>query len=242
MNSSQSNSETYIVNRTVMYKILVLGESNVGKTSLIKRFVEDTFPLDYKSTVGVDYKIKCVNINEHQAVKLSIWDTAGQERYRSIARSYLNNAQGIILCYDISDKNSFADLENFWISFAQSYALKSICRLVIVATKLDKKTNRKVTFEEAKKLADNLGLKYFETSALKNINVNEVFMYLTKKIYKSIQENENINIDGKSRKQGKLFDNLDIMHNSKISEDNHKRNTIVNIESGSKSFKFNCCK
>lgn len=242
MNSSKSNSETLIVNRTVMYKILVLGESNVGKTSLIKRFVEDTFPLDYKSTVGVDYKIKCVNINEYQAVKLSIWDTAGQERYRSIARSYLNNAQGIILCYDISDKNSFVDLANFWISFARSYALKSICRLIIVATKLDKKINRKVTYEEAKKLADDLGLKYFETSALKNLNVNEVFMYLTKKIYKSIQENENIYKDGKSRKQGKLFDDLDIMHINKTSKDNHKRNTNVKIVSGSKGFKFDCCK
>jgi small GTP-binding protein len=240
MNAPQSNTETYIINRTPMYKIIVLGESNVGKTSLIKRFVEDTFPLDYKTTVGVDYKIKCVNINETQAAKLSIWDTAGQERYRSIARSYLNNAQGIIICYDISDRNSFVELANFWINFAQSYALKSICRLIIVGTKLDKKMNRKVTYEEGKKLADDLGVSYFETSAMKNLNVSEVFMHLTKEVHKTIEEYEKIK--EKSKDQDKLFNNLDVMDKSRMSIDKYSRVNIVNSNSGSKRFKLNCCK
>ncbi len=187
---STSNNAIIYLNKTPMYKILLLGESNVGKTSLKRRFVEDSFQIDYKATVGIDYKIKCINLNGNNSVRLSIWDTAGQERFRSITRSYLNNANGIILCFDITDRNSFNEIANFWIGFADNYSNKSNCISILVGTKMDKQNFRKVSYEEAKKLADDLNILYIETSSMKNVNVDDLFHLLGQNIYNLIELNK----------------------------------------------------
>jgi small GTP-binding protein len=249
MNSN--SSEAYIINRTPMYKILILGESNVGKTSLIKRYVDDSFPIDYKATIGVDYKIKCLNINESEAVKLSIWDTAGQERYRSIARSYLNNAQGIILTFDICDRNSFNEISNFWINFAGTYAKESNCILILVGTKFDRKENRKVLFSEAKQLANELGVFYFETSSMKNVNVNDMFLHLTKEIHNLLEKipkiennkerNDNNYMKWKFFKVG--IENLNLPNSNKMSKSSNIINLVKdsNISNTKSKTRFNCC-
>ena len=102
-------------------------------------------------------------------------------------------AQGIILCFDICDRNSFTELNNFWVKFAESYANKSICKLLLVGTKLDKKVIRKVSFEEAKKFADEMNICYIETSSMKNVNVDEAFYYIAKEIHKITESEVNNN-------------------------------------------------
>ena len=176
------NNENKITQTTPFFKILLLGESNVGKTCLKVRYVDDTFPLDYKATIGVDYKIKLVNINSKEAVKLSIWDTAGQERYRSISKSYMHNSQAIILCYDITDRGSYDEIINYWLPLTRNTVHSTECTIIIVGNKLDKKNFRKVTNEEAKEFCDINNLKYFETSAMKNLNVEELFITIAKEI------------------------------------------------------------
>lgn len=209
-NGTLNNS---IVFQYPLYKILLLGESNVGKTSLKIRFVDDSFPIDYKPTIGVDYKIKCVHVENEEIVKLSIWDTAGQERYRSIAKAYLNNAQGVILCFDISDRNSFNELK-YWVNFVQDHIGKSVSsskgevfKMVLVGTKLDKQNFRKVPIIEAKKLADDLNIPYFETSAMKNLNIDEVFKSIAKNINKEFKIKEN----NKSQEFRKTSTNLEFL-------------------------------
>jgi Ras-related protein Rab-1A len=165
-----------------LYKVLLVGESTVGKSSIKTRFIDDTFPLDYKATVGIDYKIKSLKING-QNVKLSLWDTAGQERYRSLTKSYFTNANGIILCFDITNKSSFTELK-YWIDIIQDY-LGDKMVAALVGNKMDQKENRKVSFEEANNLAKGLGIKYFETSAMKDLNINDVFKHLSEKMLDS---------------------------------------------------------
>lgn len=173
-----------------VYKILLIGESSVGKTSIKTRFTDDKFGVDHKATIGLDYKVKSITINEN-TYKLSIWDTAGQEKYRSLVKSFFYNANGIILCFDITDYKSFSEAKNFWLAeinkFIQSKNEK--CKLILCGTKLDKKENRKVMYSEAKSYADGLGTKYFETSAMKNLNIEEMFKYLVEEI-NSMNDNE----------------------------------------------------
>ena len=155
------------------FKILLLGDSAVGKTCFIKRYLDDTFQDAYLSTIGFDFKYKYVTLKNGKEMKVQIWDTAGQERVRSIAKSYYKGAQGIILIYDVTDVRSFKNIKN-WLSQIKEEASSKIC-IVLVANKIDCSEKRKVSEEEGQKLADDLDLKIFEASAKDNINVSEAF-------------------------------------------------------------------
>ena len=164
-----------------LFKLLIIGESGVGKTCLLLRFTDDSFTANHLTTIGIDFKIKIINL-ENKLIKLQIWDTAGQERFRTITKTYYKGAHGIILTYDVTDQNSFKNIRN-WIKQIEANAQTSV-KKVLVGNKCDK-PDRVVTEEEGKKLADDYNMSFFETSAKTNQNVTEVFTYLTKEILSS---------------------------------------------------------
>jgi Ras-related protein Rab-1A len=167
---------------TPLYKILILGDSNVGKTCLKKRYVDDIFSTQYNTTIGIDYKVKFINI-ENQLIKLSIWDTAGQEKYRAITKSYFANSNGILLCFDTTDRSTFEDL-GYWFELITENIKGGVVFITLVGTKVDRK-DRTVSYDEACRFAEGVGLKYFETSALRGFCVAEAFYNLATQIYKN---------------------------------------------------------
>ena len=170
------------------FKLLIIGDSNVGKQPFLSRFIDDSFTATYFPTVGLDVKIKIINF-QNKNVKLHITDMAGEERFRSVTKTYYKGSHGIILMYDVTDRNSFKNIRN-WMKQIEANADKSI-RKVLVGHKCDE-PDRVVTEEEGKKLAEDFNIGFFESSAKSNKNVNEVFYYLVKEIFieKGIFEDE----------------------------------------------------
>ena len=164
----------------VKYKIMVLGESKVGKTSLIKRYTKDQFGGVYLTTVGMDFQDKIIEI-EDKKVRLQVWDTAGQERFRNVTKSYFQSSHGLLVVYDITDKESFEKI-NFWIENIKNNAPEN-AKLILVGNKCDLANERKVTIEDGENKARNYNIKFFESSAKDGTNVNELFFYLANEIY-----------------------------------------------------------
>ena len=164
----------------VKYKIMVLGESKVGKTSLIKRYTKDQFGGVYLTTVGMDFQDKIIEI-EDKKVRLQVWDTAGQERFRNVTKSYFQSSHGLLVVYDITDKESFEKI-NFWIENIKNNAPEK-AKLILVGNKCDLANERKVTIEDGENKARNYNIKFFESSAKDGTNVNELFFYLANEIY-----------------------------------------------------------
>jgi small GTP-binding protein len=154
------------------FKFIVIGTSGVGKTAILKRLVEGVFTTDSQSTIGVEFLATSMDV-DGQAVKLQIWDTAGQERFRSIAKAYFRSAIGVILVFDLADRKSFDDL-NEWL--ADIHALCDPNAVVtLIGNKSDLVGQRTVTSNEAEMFAQLHQLVYFETSALGGDNIREAF-------------------------------------------------------------------
>ena len=160
-------------------KILLLGDTSVGKTCFLKRYTDDTFQDAYLSTIGFDYKFKMVQLKSGKEVKVQIWDTAGQERFRTIAKSYYRGAHGIILVFDVTNQKSFDNIK-MWVNQIKDEASSKVC-VILVANKIDSE-ERVVTKEDAAGLAKTYELKLYEASAKENINVSEAFQDLIEKI------------------------------------------------------------
>ena len=143
-------------------KLLMIGDSAVGKTSLLLRYANDTFSSTFITTIGIDFKIKTVDLDGRR-VKLQIWDTAGQEQFRTITRSYFRGAQGIVLVYDITDRGTFNSVRS-WMAQIADHADAQVNR-VLVANKSDNEAERRVSSAEGAALAAEYEVKFLETSA-----------------------------------------------------------------------------
>ena len=167
-------------NYDLLYKIIIIGDTCVGKSNILSRYVKDEFREDSKSTVGVELGTKFVKIKETGA-KVQIWDTAGQERYRSITSSYYKGSHGCLIVYDITNEKTFENVEK-WLEQAKKEAGNDVS-VILVGNKCDLEDARKITKEQGEEKAKTLNVPFFETSALSRVNVNEIFMELLNNIY-----------------------------------------------------------
>ena len=178
-----------------LFKLLLIGNSSVGKSSLLFRFVENVWDDNFVPTIGVDFvilffiiffyflqKLKTLEVNGKK-VKLQIWDTAGQERFKNITESYYRGGNGVLVVYDITDRDSFENL-NSWLIEIEKNANKNVYKLLI-GNKCDLEDKRKVTYQEGKDFATSNGMQFIETSAKADTKVKEAFELLTQEIIKA---------------------------------------------------------
>lgn len=170
-----SHAPTY----DMQIKLLMIGDSGVGKTCLLLRYANDSFSPTFITTIGIDFKIKNIEI-DNKRVKLQIWDTAGQERFRTITTSYFRGAQGIVLVYDVTDRRSFESIRN-WISQIQQHADVHVNK-ILVGNKCDMLDEKVVSTEEGKKLAEEFNMLFWETSAKNGVNVEQCFHSIAKSV------------------------------------------------------------
>ena len=163
-------------------KLLLIGDSAVGKSSLIQQYTDHTYTESSLSTIGVDFKIHTLEVNG-KLIKLTCYDTGGQERFRTITSSYYRGAHGIILVYDITSIESYQNIPA-WLNDINRYASDNVSK-ILVGNKSDLKHKREIPDEDAKKLADHEDMKYIETSAKLNTNVDSIFLELTKEIIRT---------------------------------------------------------
>ncbi|KAH1130217.1 hypothetical protein J1N35_001595 [Gossypium stocksii] len=163
-----------------VFKVVVIGDSAVGKSQILSRFAKNEFCLDSKSTIGVEFQTRTVTIKT-KVIKAQIWDTAGQERYRAVTSAYYRGALGSMLVYDISKRQSFDSLAR-WVEELRANADNSIV-IMLVGNKADLVDQRAVPTEDAVKFAKEQGLFFAETSALSGDNVDKAFFQLLEEIY-----------------------------------------------------------
>merc|ERR1712087_676305 len=162
-----------------LFKLVLIGDSGVGKSCLLLRFADDTYTESHISTIGVDFKIRTIQL-DGKTIKLQIWDTAGQERFRTITSSYYRGAHGIIVVYDVTESESFNNIK-LWLHEIDRYACEGVHRL-LVGNKSDLTTKRQVEHSVAKEFADSLGVPFLETSAKSATNVEQAFMTMAGEI------------------------------------------------------------
>lgn len=186
-----------------LFKLLLIGDSGVGKSCLLLRFADDTYTQDYISTIGVDFKIRTIDL-DGKTIKLQIWDTAGQERFRTITSSYYRGAHGIIVVYDVTDQESFNNVKQ-WLQEIDRYATVGVMKL-LVGNKADLSDKKIVDYNAAKEFADSLSIPFLETSALSSTNVEQAFYTMARQIKaqmanssnNSTQNKSNVNLKGQS--------------------------------------------
>ncbi|XP_063221644.1 ras-related protein Rab-8A [Bacillus rossius redtenbacheri] len=161
------------------YKVLVLGDSNVGKTCIVHRYCDERYYDTYISTIGIDFKQKIINL-DGTPVKLQIWDTAGQERFRTLTTAYYRGAMGILLMYDVTSLDSFNHL-SYWLRNIQENAAPDVVK-VLAGNKCDVVEQRAVDKERGDKIADNFDMPFFEVSCKNNVNIEEAFLTLARRI------------------------------------------------------------
>mmetsp|Transcript_41791 Transcript_41791/g.79841 ORF Transcript_41791/g.79841 Transcript_41791/m.79841 type:complete len:203 (+) Transcript_41791:216-824(+) len=163
-----------------LLKLLLVGDSGVGKSSLLLRFTEDSFE-DLSPTIGVDFKMTFMNVGEKK-LKLTVWDTAGQERFRTLTSSYYRGAQGIILAYDVTRRESFDNLSEIWLREVDMYSTVKDAVWMIVGNKMDLESKRAVSREEGVALARSHGCLFLESSAKSRTGVAQAFQELVQRI------------------------------------------------------------
>lgn len=169
---------------THQFKLIMLGDVAVGKTSIVTRFVDNEFKSTYHCTVGVEYKVKSLKLDPYTNVNLKIWDTCGEEKYRTITRQYYRDTNGVVLVFDLTNKNSFDKL-SIWLNDIKEYGPSDTC-IILVGNKSDVQDRKLSLFEEGKKLAMNYKMPYIEVSAKTGTNVLAMFENITKKMIDNI--------------------------------------------------------
>lgn len=163
----------------LLFKLLLIGDSGVGKTSILFRFSDDAFTPTFISTIGIDFKIKTIELRGKK-IKLQIWDTAGQERFHTITTSYYRGAMGIMLVYDITNSKSFDNILK-WLRNIEEHANEDVEKM-IVGNKCDMEDRRIIPKEKGEAIARDHGIRFMETSASSNVNVDKAFLELAKAI------------------------------------------------------------
>jgi small GTP-binding protein len=197
-----------------IFKILSIGESGVGKTCILLRYTDNKFSKNHLTTIGIDFKIKTIG-HLNKKIKLYIWDTAGQERFKNVAHQYYNGSDGIFLVFDLTDRTSF-DKVTEWIKQILNYNLEEKIAIILLGNKVDSE-KRVVNQEEANDLANELGIKYLETSALSNYNLDKAFNCMVEEIL--IKKKIEINYTRNTEMGRITITREDHYRKSKISED-----------------------
>ena len=169
-----------------LYKILLLGDSTVGKTCFLLRYTDDTFLDLHMATIGLDYRLKTMILDDHKIVKVQLWDTAGQDKFRAITRNYYKGARGIILIYDVTNIKSYENIKK-WINEIKEEISEEVT-IVLIGNKIDNEGERKISKEQGDKLANDYNVTFFETSAKTGKGINESVFYLIQKIVDSVPE------------------------------------------------------
>ena len=164
-----------------LFKILIVGDINTGKTAILDQFANGHFDHSYISTIGIDFNVKIIPLDQDTKVKLQVWDTCGQERFRALTRSYYRNAQAIIIVYDITNRASF-EKSKVWMKEVENYVDHSVL-IVLVGNKSDLYTKREIQYFEGHKLAEEKCMDFFETSAKYDNNIETLFKFIADKLY-----------------------------------------------------------
>ncbi|XP_030455671.1 ras-related protein Rab11A [Syzygium oleosum] len=180
-----------------VFKVVLIGDSAVGKSQILSRFARNEFSLDSKATIGVEFQTRTLLI-QHKSVKAQIWDTAGQERYRAVTSAYYRGAVGAMLVYDITRRQSFDHIPR-WLDELRSHADKNIV-IILVGNKTDLENQRAVPTEDAKEFAQKEGLFFLETSALDATNVESAFLTVLTEIFNIV--NKKSLVAGESQTNG----------------------------------------
>ncbi|GAB1313346.1 Rab GTPase ypt31 [Madurella fahalii] len=189
-----------------LFKVVLIGDSGVGKSNLLSRFTRNEFNLDSKSTIGVEFATRSIQI-DNKTIKAQIWDTAGQERYRAITSAYYRGAVGALLVYDISKSLSFENVTR-WLKELRDHADSNIV-IMLVGNKTDQRHLRAVPTEDGKNFASENGLSFIETSALEATNVDLAFQNILTSIYqivssKSLEEGSDVTKKFEHREGGNI--------------------------------------
>ena len=189
-----------------LYKILLLGDSAVGKSCLLLRYCENSFQESHLTTIGLDFRLKTIILEDKRKIKVQIWDTAGEDRFRAITRNYYRGANGILLIYDVTDQQSFEHVRD-WVEKIKEETSEGII-IYLVANKIDQTNKRIITNADGNKIAEESKIKYFETSAKTATGVTEVFESLVKEMddyymsrHKEEMETIHLNKNDKNKKK-----------------------------------------
>uniref|UniRef100_A0A2P2HZV3 Ras-related protein Rab-10-like n=1 Tax=Hirondellea gigas TaxID=1518452 RepID=A0A2P2HZV3_9CRUS len=163
----------------LLFKLLLIGDSGVGKTCILFRFSDDAFNTTFISTIGIDFKIKTIEL-QGKKIKLQIWDTAGQERFHTITTSYYRGAMGIMLVYDITNPKSFDNIAK-WLRNIDEHANKDVEKMIL-GNKCDMEDKRVIPKEKGEDIACEHSIRFLETSAKANINIEQAFLELASAI------------------------------------------------------------
>jgi len=185
-------------NKLIDIRIITIGDSHVGKSCLLLKYIDNKFSNLYVSTIGFDLKHKQITLKDGNKAKLTLYDTAGQERFRSLARNYIRKANGILLIYDISDKSTFINI-NKWMENIED-EIDTKLPIILVGNKSDLNDKRKVTTEEGENKAKEYGFPFFETSCKTGDNVNNVFIELAELVYEKFGKKPSKNSNKKIKK------------------------------------------
>ncbi|CDW78912.1 gtp-binding protein ypt3 [Stylonychia lemnae] len=182
-----------------LFKVVMIGDSGVGKSNLLMRYTKGDFNIESKTTIGVEFATKSIKTQDKKVIKAQIWDTAGQERYRAITNAYYRGAVGALLVYDVTSMQSFQHVAN-WLKELKQYADSNIV-ILLVGNKTDLKDKREVKKEDAAQYADQHSLAFIETSALDCSNVDLAFDRIINEIYKVISTNPQEDEDSQYSRQ-----------------------------------------
>jgi len=189
------------------FKLVIVGDSNVGKSSLLMRLIDRSFSIDHFTTIGADCKMKHIYLGD-ESCRLQIWDTAGQERFESIATSFYRGAHGIILVYDVSDRKSFESVTKVWLRQVENSVNGRDLNMILVGNKRDVPDSRRVVARwEGEILAQQLDIRYLESSAKSFVNIERIFTSIATDIKTTVdftnspQENDSITLGSNSFRQ-----------------------------------------